>query len=111
VVKPLVEYQAIIGKGTDALTSDEAKALLEWEKQISPEVPSKLSTEVVNRFVTHPWDQALAAQRGGDAKLATQLAQAVLKVSPQHAGAKAMLEPEDAGKPAPKAKKPADAGR
>jgi hypothetical protein len=104
MVKPLVEYQALIEKGAK-LTADEAKLLFEYQAKISPLTPSKLSAEAQARFVDKPWEQALAAQRVGDSKLANALAQGVLTVQPNHEGAKAFLAPADAG-----TAKKADAG-
>ena len=107
MVKPLVEYQSLIEKGA-ALTADEAKLLFEYQAKLSPLTPSKLSAEAQKRFVDKPWEQAQAALRLGDTKLATELAQGILKVQPGHEGAKDLLAPADAGT----AKKPVrDAGR
>ena len=97
MLKPLVEYQALVGEET--LTAQAARALLEAEQQISPAVPSKLSSEAVARFVTHPFQQALAAQRAGDTALAITLANQVLEVSPRHQGALAMVGGPDGGRP------------
>jgi hypothetical protein len=106
MVKPLVEYQSLIEKGA-TLTADEAKALFEYQAKISPLTPSRLSAEAQARFVDKPWEQAEAALRGGDGKRASELAQGVLKVQPNHVGAKELLAPSDAGH-----QKPArDAGR
>ena len=101
MVKPLVEFQAIMDK-TTPLTADDARALLEYQQVISPLVPSNLTAEVTNRYVTRPWEQAVAASRVGDMKQATELAHGVLKVLPTHEGALALLAPADAG--------PSDAG-
>jgi hypothetical protein len=114
MVKPLVEYQSIIGKEI-SVTAEDAKALFEYEKKISPEVPSKLSKEIETRFVTHPYDQALAARRAGEEAMAQELAKKVLAVQPRHEGALAIVTvPDagapDAGPPRPRTKLPKDGG-
>lgn len=114
MVKPLVEYQTLAGK-REPLTPAEARALLAYQQQISPEVPSKLSAEAQRRFVDGPYEQAVAARLGGDEALARTLAQRVLEVWPHHEGAQALLGSPDAGvrprKGAKDAGAPADGGR
>ena len=98
MVKPLVEYQALIVK-EQGMTAEEVRALLEYQQKISPEVPSKLSAPFVERFITRPYEQAVVAVRSGDEALAKKFAEAVLKASPDHAGAQAILGVADAGRP------------
>jgi hypothetical protein len=98
MVKPLVEYQALVVK-EQGMTAEEVRALLEYQQQISPQVPSKLTAPYVERFITRPWEQAQVAMRGGDEALARKFAEAVLRASPQHEGALALVYGPDAGRP------------
>ena len=111
---PLVEYQAKASHA-DALTLDEARDMLAWDRAISPEVSGRLTREVVARYVAVPWAKAKAAAQAGAVPQAEALAREVLHVDPRHAEAAAWLDSvaPDAGAPARKAPRRGarDAGR
>lgn len=98
MLEPLVEFQALMNRG-EALTAAEARALFEYERKVSPEVQSKLSSGPRRRFVEAPFEGARAAAAQNPER-ARQLAEQVLAVDPSHAGALALLgrQAPDAGR-------------
>jgi hypothetical protein len=96
----LVEYEFLIPK-RDALTVDEAKSFLEWDRKISPKAQGKLTTGVYRQYVETPIIHARTAHLGGDAARAKQMVADVLKIDPKNPDAlalKALIDQADGGR-------------
>ena len=91
MIKALAEYGYLADK-RDAFTPEQARAFLEWDRAISPTVPSKLTEPTIERFVAEPLRRARIIDQAGDRAAARQLVEQVLVVDPKHAGALALAK-------------------
>lgn len=100
MLRALAEYGALANH-TDDFTPEQAKAFLEWDRQIAPGTPGKLTVPVINHFVAVPLDKARAALKAGDPAAARALVAGALTVDPKNAAALALsrqLSAADAGR-------------
>lgn len=83
--KWLAEY-AFLASRIDEFTPEQAREFIELDKKIAPLAQGKMTKEVVERYVTKPFETA-KARANGDEKGALGLLEKVLVVDPKHAEA------------------------
>lgn len=96
----LVEYEFLIPK-REEFTLEQARQFLEYDKKISPQAQSKLTLQVVKRYVDLPLQTARTAQKGGDLARARKFVGDALAVDPASKDAlelQAQLGAADAGR-------------
>ncbi len=102
VCKPLntwvAEYAWLYGR--EVLTPEQANQLLTYDAKISPKVQGELTKQVVERYVSRPFQNAQSLAQG-NAPAALKLLTNILIVDPKHEEARALYDslraPPDAG--------------
>ncbi|MDP3499452.1 MAG: hypothetical protein Q8S33_03940 [Myxococcales bacterium] len=89
LLKNLAEYSFLLSK-YEALTLDEAKLMIVLDRRISPKAVGKLTTPVIERYVTGPMVRARLWAEQGAAGDAVKFIDDVLTVDPSNADAKAL---------------------
>ena len=89
LLKDLAEYSFLLSK-YEALTLEEAKSMIALDRRISPKAVGKLTTPVVERYVTGPMGRARLWAEQGAAGEAVKFVDDALTVDPANVDARAL---------------------
>lgn len=89
LLKDLAEYSFLLSK-YEALTLEEAKLMIALDRRISPKSVGKLTTPVIERYVTGPMGRARLWAEQGAAGEAVKFVDDALTVDPTNADARAL---------------------
>lgn len=89
MLRDLAEYSFLLSK-YEALTLDEAKQMLILDRRISPKAVGKLTSPVIERYVTGPMARARLWAEQGAAAEAVKFVDDALVVDPSNVDAKAL---------------------
>jgi len=89
LLKDLAEYSFLLSK-YEALTLDEAKQMLILDRRISPKAIGKLTSPVIERYVTGPMARARLWAEQGAAAEAVKFVDDALLVDPANADARTL---------------------
>ena len=83
LLKALAEYAALANH-RDEFTIAQAREFIEWDRQISPGTPGKITVPIIDRYITSPLSVAAEMEKQGRVAEAVAIATRVLEVDPKN---------------------------